>query len=464
MEKIQEFIKELHTTYDTNLFENTAVSYQKKCLDYCKINKSDKGNKVLMELTYNHYTKHKPTATFIGGPKTLSIHWHPQYKKIIYIFGEWHADTMDCKKFKTRNAITIQIEDYLYSLMKSTDVFLDIYFEFPFPDKEDFKSDKYDTTSYDKYVAYSKNHSNRLNKLFNKFKNCLVYYTRHNRSCQLARSHYFDIRLESSNPLYLEESKIDIVWVFARLIQMYKLEPNIRANKVFDILLQYPQITIILTKLIDTNKENIYKFMINQLKENRYIKKELSKIVENRENLISAFDSFFYDQIRKKMSSCIDIIQPLIKKILNYKKEDTDILYTSIRKLLFAMISTISFFTDVYLLARVFKDFNMDDMEEKAYKGATHQPNRAHNIIIYAGEDHSDSYRNFLSYIGFTEIDSSGIDLDNPNPHPSLHIPTIPRNCLDMRHINQPFFSYNRYNLSSFDAVKKQYRLPAHTI
>ena len=236
---------------------------------------------------------------------------------------------------------------------------------------------------------------------------------------------------------------------------MYKLEPNIRANKVLDILLQYPQITIILTKLIDTNKENIYEFMINQLKENRYIKKELSKIVENRENLISAFDAFFYSEIRKQMSSCIDIIQPLIKKILNYKKEDTDILYTSIRKLLFAMISTISFFADAYLLARVFKDFNMD---EKAYKGATHQPKRAHNVIIYAGEDHSDSYRNFLSYIGFTEIDSSGIDLDNPNPHPSLHIPNMPRNCLDMRNIKQPFFSYNRYNLSSFDAVKKQYR------
>ena len=54
-----------------------------------------------------------------------------------------------CKGF----AITIQIEDYLYSLMKSTDVFLDIYFEFPFPDKEDFNADKYDTNSYDKYVT-----------------------------------------------------------------------------------------------------------------------------------------------------------------------------------------------------------------------------------------------------------------------------------------------------------------------
>ena len=357
---------------------------------------------------------------------------------------------MDCEYFKTTDTpspITVPVEDYLYDLMKSTDVFLDIYFEISFPVFSD-------------QIGLSK----RIYNLLNKFKKCLLYNSRHEKSCRLARSHYFDIRQDSSNPLNLEERKIDIVWVRSFLDQINKQQVHLKLRVLKHFLEKKPIITDILRKLRDTNNENIYEFMINQLKENRYIKKELSKIVENRENLISAFDAFFYDQIRKKMSSCIDIIQPLIKKILNYKKEDPDILYTSIRKLLFAMISTISFFTDVYLLARVFKDFNMDDMEEKAYKGATHQPNRAHNIIIYAGEDHSDNYRNFLSYIGFTEIDSSGIDLDNPNPHPSLHIPTIPRNCLDMRHINQPFFSYNRYNLSSFDAVKKQYRLPAHTI
>ena len=457
MEKIKEFITELHTTYDTNLLDNTSLSYQKKCLDYCKINKNDKGNKVLMELTYNHYTKHKPIAEFIGGPKTLSIHWHPQYKKIIYIFGEWHANTMDCKKFKTSNAITIQIEDYLYGLMKSSDVFLDIYFEFPFPNKEDFKSDKYDTNSYDKYSSHV-NPSNRLNKLFNKFKKCLVYYTRYDRSCQLARSHYFDIRLESSNPLYLEESKIDIVWVFARLIQMYKLVDNIESIRV---LLQYPQITIILSKLIDTNKENIYEFMINQLLENRYIKKELNAIVDNHLNLKSAIVNFISSEIRKELSSCIDLIQPLIKTILNYKQEENNIIYTSIRNLLFKMTSTISCFADAYLLARVFKDFNLSEMDEKAYKGATHQPNRAHNIIIYAGDTHADNYRNFLSYVGFTEIDSSGIDLQKPNPHPYAHIPNTPRNCLDMRSIKQPFFSYKRYDERSFDVIKKSNRPPA---
>ena len=88
MEKIDEFIKELNTTYDTNLFDNQDILLQKQFLDYSSINKdnNNKGNKILMELICNHYDKSvkKPTAEFIGGPKNLTIHWHPKYKKIIY--------------------------------------------------------------------------------------------------------------------------------------------------------------------------------------------------------------------------------------------------------------------------------------------------------------------------------------------------------------------------------------------
>jgi len=138
MEKqMHEFITELNTTYDANLFDNQSESLQQKCFEYSTINKNkdtkDIKGKVLMELLYNHYAKDKPTAKFIGGPKTLSIHWHPQYKKIIYIFGEMHANTMDCEEFKTTTETpSVPVEDYLYDLMKSTDVFLDIYFEFFF--------------------------------------------------------------------------------------------------------------------------------------------------------------------------------------------------------------------------------------------------------------------------------------------------------------------------------------------
>jgi hypothetical protein len=450
MSKSDPVIKELEKTYDTNLLDIKSQEDQTNYEYFSIMNRNNgKGNKVIKELTYNHYTKYKPITEFIGGPKTLSIHWHPQYKKLIYIFGESHADNMDCKKFKTTTGIqypiTVPIEDYLYDLMKSTDVFLDIYFEFPFyyPDR------------YSDFQVSPLERSSRLDKLFNKFKKCLMYDSRHEKSCRLARSHYFDIRHYSSNPLNLEKSKIDIVWVKSQFYQIFMYGRTNFAMFRLKKFLQNPIISDILRKLTDENNKNIYDFMINQLKENRYIKKELDQIVENSENLISAFNDFFYTQIIVNLMPNIDKIKRCANTLLNYVTKSDDELYDNINKLSFMTFSTIACFADAYLLARVFKDFNMDEIEKKAYKGATHQPKRAHNIIIYAGNAHSDNYRDFLSYIGFTEIDSTGIDLQNPY----LYLPDKPKNCLDMRNIKQPFFSYKRYDESTFKVIKQSNRI-----
>jgi hypothetical protein len=468
MEKVDIIMEELKTTYDTNLLDNTSEKYQEEYLNFCIMNRNT-GNKVIKELVYNHYTKYKPTADFIGGPKTISIHWHPKYKKIIYIFGEWHSNTMDCKKFKTTETpypITVPIEDYLYDLMKSTDVFLDIYFEFPFRVKELFSSDDYRILPVDR--GYSNNY--RLDNLLNKFKKCLLYDSRHAKSCRLARSHYFDIRHTSSNPLDLEESKIDILWVMSVLGRIRNQFGILGLKRTIDKLIEFlqskPIITHILRNLADKNNEKVITFMKNQLLENRYIKKQLSKIVENRLNLIYAIDSFFYREIRlamikpdNKFVRKIDKIKRYANTLLNYQTQSDYELYDNLRGLTIFMIEPLSFFADAYLLARVFKDF---DMTKMAYKGAaTHQPKRAHNIIIYAGDAHAHNYRNFLSYVGFTEIDSSGINLQNPYPYPSSTISSMPEFCLDMRSINQPFFSYKRYDQSSFDVIKKSNRPPA---
>ena len=449
---------ELNRTYDTNLLDIKSDEDQVKYINYSIMNRNNgKGNSVIKELTYNHYTKNKPIAEFIGGPKTLSIHWHPQYKKIIYIFGEQHSIKMDCKEFKKttdiRYPITIPVEDYLYNLMKSTDVFLDIYFEFSFPAG----------------VTFDSGSNGRLDKLLNKFKKCLLYGSRHEKSCRLARSHYFDIRNEYSNPRNLEKSKIDIVWVRSLLYVTNKFQTFSFKMWQLKNFLGMPIINDILIKLTDKYNENIYKFMITQIKENRYIKKELSKIVENRTNLISAFDAFFYNEISKtmmfhddKLVKNIDKIKRSVKTLLNYQTKSDNELDDSLNVFLKAMFLPISCFADAYLLARVFKDFNLSEMDKKAYKGATHQPNRAHNIIIYAGEAHAHNYREFLSYVGFTEIDSSGIDLKYPDPY--LHLSDKPENCLDMRNIKQPFFSYKRYDKSSFKVIKNSNRLLPATI
>ena len=155
---MEKLCKDLKSTYDTNILDNEDKIVQDEFLKVSRENRINKGNKVLMQLICNHYDKsvQKPTAEFIGGPFTLSIHWHPGFKKMIYIFGEQHANITDCDKFK-KDANTILIEDYLYNLMLTTDVFLDIYLEiFSYQDGE-----------YNMRRVYS---DGRSNELFKKFK------------------------------------------------------------------------------------------------------------------------------------------------------------------------------------------------------------------------------------------------------------------------------------------------------
>ena len=445
MEKIDEFIKELNTTYDTNLFDNQDILLQKQFLDYSSINKdnNNKGNKILMELICNHYDKSvkKPTAEFIGGPKNLTIHWHPKYKKIIYIFGEFHSKSMDCNKFD-ENAITVPVEDYLYNLMLTTDVFLDIFFESPFSEEE--------LSTYMSYAPVD----TRLDKLISNFTTCLYKPTRHAKLCKLARSHYFDFRLPSSNPDNLESSKIDIVWVMAILQRCHNI--STRGGKGIDLFKNFmrkeEKMRIILENLAH---ENAHEFMKEQLRNNRYIKKELSKIVENKKLLQYFILNFCERLIYTNMESKLDTIKLLVLQILDYETLYEHILYISIGMLWELMVYPLACFVDAYLLARVFKDFDMTEIDKKAYEGATHQPNRAHNIIIYAGEYHAENYRDFLSIVGFDEIDSSGIEVDDTPSKPKQN---IPKNCLDMRNIKQPFFSYKRYDPSSFQVLKKNKR------
>ena len=72
-------------------------------------------------------------------------------------------------------------------------------------------------------------------------------------------------------------------------------------------------------------------------------------------------------------------------------------------------------------------------MEKKAYSGATDQPIRAHNIIIYAGETHSEIYRKFLEQNTFKEIGKAG--------NTQNEIIT----CLDMKTIREPLLETYKF-------------------
>jgi len=427
--------KQITNTYDTNILDNQPDYIQDEFHNVSlqnRNNTTNPGKKVLMNLICNHYNKllKKPTAEFIGGPKTLSIHWHPVYQKIIYIFGEWHRNNMDCEIFK-KDAVPVPVEDYLYDLILSTDVFLDIYIEL-----RSYKGGEYFNNPYSK---------GRTSELFEKFKTCLQYNTRSDESCQLARVHYFDIRNNNINVMDLEDNKITILWI-KQQIQDILLNGDNNAECVIYLkylLKKYPKIITLLRELVHDDIKKVCEFMKKQLEDEPSIKKELGKIVENPQLKIKILN-FCGKKICKEMKDIITYIKEKVINILNYEKESEDVLFKSMEAVELFLTQSMILFADVYLLARVFKDFDMSEMEKKAYKGATDQPIRANNIIIYCGDIHANNYRNFLKSIGFEEIEKAAGDLTE---EPAYPIPNTPKNCLDMKKIKQPFFSYKRYNL-----------------
>jgi len=88
-------------------------------------------------------------------------------------------------------------------------------------------------------------------------------------------------------------------------------------------------------------------------------------------------------------------------------------------------------------LARIFKTFQIDGPKKRP----TDEPAEPHNIIIYAGNLHSQRYRKFLSYLGFRVVEEAG-PLETPEtPKPGE------RNCVDITDIIQPFFSNCLYHI-----------------
>ena len=82
----------LVNTYNTNVLDDPNIDPDIKKEFFkasAKYRNGDKGRKVLMDLIYNHeYSSNKPTAKFIGGPYTLTVHWSKEYQKMIYIWRE----------------------------------------------------------------------------------------------------------------------------------------------------------------------------------------------------------------------------------------------------------------------------------------------------------------------------------------------------------------------------------------
>lgn len=424
---MEKLCKDLVSTYNTNVLNNAPIELKKAFYNETKrVLKNPEciiGRKVLNTLIQNHFEKQKPQPKFIGGPQTLTMHLSKIHQKIIYIFGEYHSKDMECderfKKAKNEEwgSNKMSIEDFFYNLILTTDVFIDFFFEFPAYSK-----------NINKYTAMQigGNPELRMQKLLDYFKKCAQYSTRYDEECKLARFHYFDIRREDNKEGNFKDTGLFELFKYKVSFIMKRKRKNEWAQEFRNLISKNP-LYIMIMKGLSEKDNNIFldfcmTFFINT---NRFVVKELKKVDADMQDLIL---KFIRNEFLEKTKQLRKMWQHNVPIILNYPHKDKAFVLAIKNVVTDKIICPMCLVADTYALSRIFKNFDMNDME-KAYTGATDQPSKAHNIIIYTGDLHAQTYRKFLNSINFNQISRTGIS--------SFENIT----CLNMKTIQQPLFS-----------------------
>ena len=434
---LEEICAELQESYDVALIETFTPDLIRAFKT--EAGKCTKGRVVLARLIDNYYKKQdptidprqlKPVTRFIRGPKNLTIHWSYDYNKLIYIFGEFHM-TPDCSTQTTSTdpSIIMNIEDYLDQLRKNTDSFFDMYLEFPTTGrrKDEYANDIRFGNETDQHFA--------LSKMFRKFKHCVAEKERKADDCQLGRIHFIDVRYENYNNIdnlshlwryfmYAGVDKIKITRVLKNE-HFYSILKNLQQRFIGDIvgrIIRYFRVYIY------GNRYNVVE--LDRLKNSEYKSDNDMAVYIERffdfEIQSLVVDHGYYGILKESVTQIITFIEKHKHKSITSNNIPPYIIL-SFNKLNACITQMASISPDVYTLCRLFKTFNL---EKPAFDQAIKydQPKEANNIIIYAGNTHSQRYRKFLQFLGFIEVGKTG-QSDND-----------PISCIDMEYIKQPFF------------------------
>ena len=437
-----------------NACEKEALKIISKSDNYMRGRR--RGRNVLAKLISNRKNQHT-NVDFVGGPYNITHHWSNKYKKEIYIWGEKHGETVDCPK-PDPHLKMVNIEEFLR----------DIFFINPIA-FSDFYLEMQAHVVPHGYSEHVHNQS-RMNILRSWFGKCIGPERNFYRTCNNSRMHFFDIRQGdvrwgmNSSCLFLNEIFYFLLYANSKVKEhkdkMYQDYPDLDENKVWDEYCYDIHFLKKITTFVDRWKSFLYFF---------------SRFYKDDENTQLNYKKFWYDQIYnfKLLAKEISVMHTDVKPLLNIfiKKELDNLLsrehtklaeysenvidiyenikeyifsrvplytlkYTEIKKLIDSLYNINirlrgfnMIVTDGYLLARIFKTFKVYD--RFAYNPRkTDEPAEPHNIIIYAGNAHSQRYRLFLKYLGFNLIESAG----------KLEKPVGFSNCVDISRIDQPFF------------------------
>lgn len=456
---------ELKEIYNAAILEHTTPLEQQLFRLYTSYNLPYKkkhivGNKTLIQLINNYYSKKGPSPDFIGGPISLNLYWNSTYNMTIYIFGELHSEYTDCsllidkkddkkcskdkilnpktgrcvlrngdigkelvktEKHGSKNQTEMKIAEFLKLQVANTPAFIDIYLELPvayISNDKNLQYIKQPLLASD--PLFDKLYKGRLYQIARSLRKCTIVSERKHKDCDLFRVHLVDVRKKNESNNLLSQFRILIH-------KEYDFNPN--KNKIIREWIKNPNSIFTQTiKNLNHSLSGCIEFVQNQITSNFYVKKELRK-------------SFLPEQIVRFLNTEISLmitkywkdITYLCTSILLGKINDKDmVLYTN--KLLDYTVIFNSYSMDAYTLSRIFKNFNVKHVDD------IYQPKLPHNIIIYTGGAHSRVYCKFLQSIGSELKASTGKSYQENDNYWYKFNKGDAKNCIDMRDFPMPFF------------------------
>jgi len=393
LEEVNQKIEKYDIDYTKKLCDNLITTYDCKYLDimdpllkysfYTKIGECVTDKIVLKKLVENFFqnrysTDNRPAPFYIGGPNSLTVHYDPIENKNIYIFGEKYQSDMDCNQVGLQqHDAMMSIEDFLVTLLKTTDAFLDIFLDVSL-----------DNDTYPHQDL-------RINQIFEKLKKCIRKDSRNDYDCLLGRVHWTEI-----NP-YKKLTQQEYIDLFNEIIDAHKKDPDSGIFKFFDIKLR-------------TNVHNMKKY----------------KYSEEQTHSLSRVTPFMSTELKLKINNYGENFPKYINILLNHSTSQQDEIDSATNFVANALLQIGSITSDFYTLSRMYKPYRINDTTKPAFEGAIigDQPKKAHNIIVYAGEVHSNRFRRFLKSQEIIMYERTGILDEN-------------KTCINTKDIRMPFFN-----------------------
>ena len=384
-------------------------------------------------------------VNYIEGPITVSRLYLKNAdgtpSKTAYIFGEAHYGKSEIEGSCSPNP-SIEFQEYLLRLARDSPAFIDVYVELPIIKSRIVQSRSsqilgtvvqlmYDNpiNRFSKTLDFVKrtnppfvHRSYILGEIAKEFSDCSQPALRGTNSiCNIIRFHNIDIR---SSYTEIENSLLTACSLLNFSLDEYRLG-NRSDIEFFKVVNRIRNEFKFMDRLLDAMDGGMISLKNLFFKGNKAIGKDLEKSYKKKE-----IKMFALRKLRAIGFDKIQIIGKQVKLGLKEIKKKVPVLPAINVKMFRSVLLRINgICVDIYCLSRVFKYYIPRQKIKPTDPEPEDHPQESQNIIIYAGNEHSENYVDFFKSIGF-----EAVEYKNPGFDDIKKRVTIPKSsCVAMK-------------------------------